>query len=144
MRLQKAALTVAGVIGVGIIAIGARFLLQPGESAAGFGMAPPPATDPYLAVKGVRDIGTGLVLLALLATRQSRAVGWAMLALSVIPIGDALIVLANDGSPVAAYGIHGGTAAVALAAAGVLLLRDRATRGSATAASSETVQAAST
>jgi hypothetical protein len=125
MRLQKAALAVAGVIGVGIIGIGTRFLLDPAASAAGFGVPAPAATDPYLAVKGVRDIGSGLILLALLATRQRRAVGWAMLAAASMPIGDALVVLAHGGPADVAYGIHGATAAVMVAAAGVLL-NDRA------------------
>lgn len=121
MRLQKAALAVAGVIGVGIIGIGTRFLLDPGASAIGFGVPAPAASDPYLAVKGVRDIGSGLILLALLATRQRRAVGWAMLAAASMPIGDALVVLAHGGPAYAAYGIHGATAAVMVAAAGVLI-----------------------
>ncbi|MDT7682790.1 MAG: hypothetical protein QOG57_3100, partial [Pseudonocardiales bacterium] len=90
---------VAGVIGVGIIAIGARFLLDPVAATAGFGVQPPPVTDPYLDVKGVRDIGAGLVLLALLATgrgaQRRRSVGAAMLAACVIPIGDVVIVLTH-------------------------------------------------
>ena len=126
MRLQKAALAVAAVIGVGIIAIGTRFLLDPAASAVGFGVPAPAPTDPYLAVKGVRDIGSGLVLLAMLATRRPRTVGWAMLAASSMPVGDALVVLAHGGPPATAYGIHGATAVVAIAAAAVLLRSEAA------------------
>jgi hypothetical protein len=42
MWLQRAALAVVGVIGVGIILIGTRFLLDPAASAAGFGVPVPP------------------------------------------------------------------------------------------------------
>ena len=121
MKTHKIADAVAGLVGVGIIAIGTRFLLAPGKAAAGFGVAPPTDTDPYLAVKGVRDIGSGLVLLALLASGQRRAVGVTLLAASAIPIGDALVVLDHHGSPATAYGVHGATAAIMLAAAGTLV-----------------------
>lgn len=117
---------VAGVIGAGIIGIGARFLLDPASATAGFGAAAPALTDPYLDVKGVRDIGTGLVLVTLLATGRGvarrRTVGAAMLAASVIPIGDAAIVLSHGGSPAVALGVHGVTAAVAIAGAATLLV----------------------
>jgi Domain of unknown function (DUF4267) len=69
----------------------------------------------------VRDIGSGLILLTLLALRQPRVVGWVTLAASFIPFGDALIVLAHGGPAYAAYGIHGATAVVAAAAAAVLI-----------------------
>jgi hypothetical protein len=121
MWLQRAALVVVGVIGVGIILIGTRFLLDPAAGAAGFGVPAPPADDPFLTVKGVRDIGSGLILLTLLALRQPRVVGWATLAASFMPFGDALTVLAYGGPAYAAYGIHGATAVVALAAAAVLI-----------------------
>jgi hypothetical protein len=121
MWLQRAALVVAGVIGVGITLIGLRFLLDPAASAAAFGVPAPAADDPFLAVKGVRDIGSGLILLALLALRRPRILGWVTLAASFIPIGDALIVLAYGGPAYAAYGIHGATAVVAIAAAVVLI-----------------------
>jgi hypothetical protein len=121
MWLQRAALVVAGIIGVGIILIGVRFLLDPVAAGAGFGVAAPPADDPFLAVKGVRDIGSGLILLTVLAMRLPRVLGWVTLAASFIPIGDALIVLAHGGPAYAAYGIHGATAVVAIAAATVLV-----------------------
>ena len=121
MWLQRAALGVAGVIGVGIIFIGLRFLLDPVAAGAAFGVPTPAAGDPFLAVKGVRDIGSGLILLTVLALRRPAVVGWVTLAASSMPIGDALIVLAHGGPASVAYGIHGATAAVAIAAAGVLI-----------------------
>jgi hypothetical protein len=38
MWLQRVALGIAGIVGVGIIVIGVRFLLVPVESAAGYGL----------------------------------------------------------------------------------------------------------
>ncbi|WP_433784740.1 DUF4267 domain-containing protein [Actinomycetospora sp. CA-101289] len=122
---EKIATGVAWLTGLGIAAIGTRFLLQPEASAAGYGAAAPTSGDPYLAVKGVRDIGSGLILLSLLSTGQHRAVGATLLAASVIPAGDAAIVLAHGGPAATAYGVHGGTAAAMVAAAAVILRRTR-------------------
>ncbi|WP_323184694.1 DUF4267 domain-containing protein [Streptomyces virginiae] len=66
----------------------------------------PPGGD-VLAVKGVRDIATGLVLLALLLTGQRRALGWAMAAITFVPAGDMVIVLTEGGPASHAYGVHG-------------------------------------
>jgi hypothetical protein len=123
--VRKLGYAVTVVVGVGIIWIGARYLLEPGVIAGTFGVPdPPPADDPFLLVKGVRDIVSGLIPLTLLAARQYRALGWALLASSVIPIGDALIVLSHGGSPATALGIHGLTAAVLIAGACGLLRGD--------------------
>ncbi|GAA0906583.1 DUF4267 domain-containing protein [Pseudonocardia zijingensis] len=126
MWMQRTALAAVGVIGVGIIAIGVRFLLDPAGAGAAFGVVPA-GDDPFLAVKGVRDIGSGLILLTLLALRLPRVLGWVTLAASFIPLGDALIVLANGGPAAVAYGVHGATAGVAIAAAAVLI-SERAAR----------------
>jgi hypothetical protein len=45
-----------------------------------------------------------------------------MAAASLIPIGDALIVLRSGGSRAVAFGIHGVTAVVMLAASAALLI----------------------
>jgi hypothetical protein len=121
MWLQRVALGIAGIVGVGIIVIGVRFLLVPVESAAGYGLPALAADDPFLAVKGVRDIGSGLVLLTVFAMRKLDVLGWAMLAASVMPLGDALVVLAHGGPAYAVYGIHGATAVAMMAAAAVLI-----------------------
>ncbi|MFB8762517.1 DUF4267 domain-containing protein [Nocardiopsis alba] len=106
-----------------IIVIGTRFLLAPESGAEGFGL--PSEAGPYLAAKGIRDIGTGLVGAVLLATRRFRAAGWALIALAWIPLGDAVAVLAWDGPGILAYAMHGGTAAVMIVV-GAVLVRVRA------------------
>ena len=128
--LTTLASIVSGVIGVGIILIGARFLLTPQAAAAGYGVpvGPPgaqtPSGSPYpwLYVKGVRDIASGIFIGILLAKRSPHLLGAFMAAASLIPVGDAVIVLRSGGTRTAAFGIHGTTAAVALAASAALLM----------------------
>jgi hypothetical protein len=128
--LTTIASIVSCVIGVGIILIGARFLGTPQTAAAGYGV-PVEAADeqtpgrdryPWLSVKGVRDIASGVFILILLANRASHLLGAFMAAASIIPVGDAVIVLRSGGTRAAAFGIHGATAAVILAASAALLM----------------------
>jgi Domain of unknown function (DUF4267) len=110
----------AGLTAVGIIFIGARFLLAPSTAAAGFGIAAwhdGGKADPYLPVKGVRDIASRLTAVILLAARMPHVLGWFELAASTIPIGDAIIVLRSNGPKATVYGVHGATAVVLLATA---------------------------
>ena len=113
----------SGLLGLGIILIGTRFLLAPRAAAAGFGIAIGQgggSADPYLSVKGVRDIASGLVALILLAAGTPHVLGGFLLAASIIPIIDAVIVLRRNGPKATAYGAHAATAAVMLAAAALL------------------------
>jgi hypothetical protein len=115
----------SGLLGLGIIFIGARFLLAPRAAAADFGIAIGPSgesVDPYLSVKGVRDIASGVVALILLAAGMPHVLGGFMLAASIIPVGDAIIVLRRGGPKATAYGVHAATAAVMLATAALLFI----------------------
>jgi len=128
--LTTIASIVSGVIGAGIIFLGARFLLVPRPAAAGYGVPVEPAGEqtpgrdpyPWLYVKGVRDIASGIFLWILLANRAPHLLGAFMAAASLIPVGDSVIVLRSGGTRAAAFGIHGATAAVMLAASAALLL----------------------
>lgn len=121
---------VAALSGLGITWIGSRYLLDPGGSAPTFGVPdPPPASDPFLLVKGVRDIGFGVVVLALLITRQRLGVGVALLGASIVPIGDASIVLGRGGPASTALGVHGATAAAMILGAVALLVPANTHRG---------------
>ena len=114
----------SGLLGAGIIVIGARFLVAPRAAAAAYGITPEqdgPASDPYLATKGVRDIASGVAVFLLLAAGKPHALGRYLAAASIIPIGDAITVLRGDGAKATAYGVHGTTAAVMLGTAGLLL-----------------------
>ena len=107
-----------------IIIIGARFLLAPRPSAAGFGVDVGPDAGrarACLAGKAVRDIGSGLIAFVLIVAAARQALGMFMLAAAVIPVGDALIVLRYNGPRILACAMHGGTAAVMLVIAALLL-----------------------
>ncbi|OXM56222.1 small membrane hydrophobic protein [Amycolatopsis thailandensis] len=107
-----------------VLYFGTGYVFFPETQTGGFGLPVMPSKgDPFLAIKGVRDIGTALVLLALLLLRNVRAVGWGLLALAFIPIGDMLIVLTHNGSPGAAFGIHGATAALMVLISALFLIR---------------------
>ena len=124
MTRTKLGYGLSGVLGAAIIAIGARFLVAPQAAAAGYGLTSEPdgaTSDPYLAVKGVRDIASGIVLFALLASNKPHILGRYLVAASTIPIGDAMLVLRRNGPKATAYGVHGTTAAAMQGAAALLL-----------------------
>ncbi|ONI71542.1 hypothetical protein BWI15_15305 [Kribbella sp. ALI-6-A] len=115
--LTTVATALAGLIGVGIIVIGARALRTP-QAAVGFGIPGTPTSDrtfeAWLSVKAVRDIASGLFVFVLIAVATPQVLAWFMLAAALIPVGDALIVLRSKGPKATAYGVHAATAAVML------------------------------
>jgi hypothetical protein len=115
------ALAVAVFACAAIIVLGARFLLTPRRATVDFGVAADNIRA-LAAIKGVRDITSGVVLLVVWAAGGSEALGWALVAAAVTPIGDAIIVRANAGKLGTALGIHGVTAALLVAAGLVLAL----------------------
>src|SRR5215813_7099777 len=107
----------AGLIGVGIVFIGARFILAPRAAAAGYGVQPDlgqRSVGAYLSVKGVRDIASGLFVFILMAAGATHLLGWIILAATIIPLADANIVRGNGGPNSIALGVHGLTAAIML------------------------------
>jgi len=123
--LTNIANVLAGLIGAGIIFIGARAFWAP-QAAVGFGIPGTPTEDrtfqAWLSVKAVRDIASGVFVFILLVAATPQVLGWFMLAASGIPVGDALIVLRSNGPKAAAYGIHGATAVVMLVISVLLLV----------------------
>lgn len=127
MVARRIANVLTVVIGVGIIAIGARFLIQPEASAAGFGVPewPHGTAAAYFDIKGIRDIVSGLVPLGLLITGHRRALAVALTAETVTPVGDMIVVLTHGGSAATALGIHGATAVLVALTAGLLFREHR-------------------
>ncbi|SEH88239.1 protein of unknown function [Mycolicibacterium rutilum] len=119
--MHTTALVITLVACIAIIAIGGRFLLQPRQATVAFGIAADNIRG-LTAIKGVRDITSGLVLLVIWAAAGPGPLGWTLLAASLTPIADAAIVLTNGGKLSAALGIHGLTAALLIAAGLVLAL----------------------
>ncbi|MFJ6571214.1 DUF4267 domain-containing protein [Streptomyces sp. NPDC091292] len=122
--LTNVASVLAGLIGAGIIFIGVSAFRAP-QGAVGFGIPDTPTDDrtfhAWLTVKAVRDIASGLFIFVLLLGATPHLLGWFLLAATVTPLGDALIVLRSNGPKTAVYGIHGATAAVMLTISVLLL-----------------------
>ena len=114
------ALGIASLVALGIIAIGTQYILTPTTATRSFGLPLPESganTASWLRLKGVRDITSGLAVLAFMAGGVPRGVGLILLVEAIIPMGDMLVVLAGKGSAGSAFGIHGLTAVFMVLAA---------------------------
>jgi hypothetical protein len=123
--MRVLAIGVALLVAVGIIAIGIQYVARPRAAMRSFGL--PLAEDgpnvaAWLRLKGVRDIASGLGVLAFMAWGDPRAVGILLLVEAVIPVGDMLTILTAKGSTRLALGMHGVTAALMASAAVVLMM----------------------
>ena len=111
------------IVSLGIIYVGLNYLFAPVKIAAGFGFTDvPDDADTFLNVKGGRDIGAGLIPLALMIYGDPHALGWVVLTAAVWPLFDMLIILRHRGKKAIAFGVHGLTCAVMVVAALLLLL----------------------
>jgi hypothetical protein len=116
---------VALLAALGIIAIGLMYLTDPRAATRSFGLPLPEAGANvawWLRLKGVRDIVSGLVVLAVMVWGGSRVLGIVLLMEALIPAGDLSLILAARGSTARAVGIHGATAVLMIAGAVPLLL----------------------
>ena len=110
-------LSLIGVIAAAVIFMGSNYLVSPDRVTGSFGLKLPAAdadTRAWLRLKGVRDVGAGFAVLALMVFADRRALGIAVLALAIIPFGDMAVVLGSGGSKASAFWIHGLTCAVML------------------------------
>jgi hypothetical protein len=85
------------LLGLGMVFIGARFLLAPRTGAEGYGVILPPADVDYafLYAKGIRDIFSGLLLTLFAGLGYDRPLAWVTLFGALIPTVDLTIVLAQ-------------------------------------------------
>jgi hypothetical protein len=83
------------LLGLGMIFIGLRFLLAPRAGAEGFGVFLPPADVHYAFhyAKGIRDVFSGLLLVAFAGLGYDRPLAWVLLLGALIPCVDAAVVL---------------------------------------------------
>ena len=117
-------LFLAALMGVAIIFIGGFYLISPERMTGSFGLKPPAPdadTRAWLRLKGIRDIVSGLVVLTLMVTTDTRTVGIALLVEAIVPLGDMSIVLGSGGSKSKAFSMHGVTCAGMLVV-GLLLI----------------------
>lgn len=117
-------MAITALAGLGILAIGVLYLAIPQAMAVNFGLpvVPDPDATPWLRLKGIRDLATGIVAFVLLLTAERHVLAGCLLAFTIVPLGDALTILGARGSRPVALLIHGSTAALMLAGAGALLL----------------------
>ena len=118
----------SGVIAVGITFIGARFLLAPRVAALSYGIPLASDRDRWLtAVKGVRDVTSGLLLAGALLSGVSAATRRLLAIETLIPLGDGAIVFSRfRWRRPGLLAMHWGTAAFAMLAAGLLASEDAA------------------
>lgn len=119
------AYVIAALVGVALVTVALRFFFVPEAAAKAFGVpgtASGADTGAYFSVKAIRDLATALAIFVLIALQDAQALGWVILAMAVIPIGDAAIVARRGGHPALSYAMHGGTAVVSVATALALLL----------------------
>ena len=117
-------LSLAVLVSVGIMVIGCFYVASPQRILGGFGLKPPAPdadTRAWLRLKGIRDVATGLILLAMMLTADWRLVGIVLLVEAVIPLGDMTNILLSGGRKATALSVHGVTCAVMLLA-GLLLI----------------------
>src|SRR5215471_14568194 len=111
------------VIPVGIIAIGINFILNPVGASTAFGIPiHDPAAFPFMWVKGIRDIFSGLVILTFLRRGDRRTTGILFAIAIFIPFGDGLVILRHLGFAWPIY-MHWGTALYMTIVAAFLLRR---------------------
>lgn len=123
--IHSFALGIALLVALAIIAIGVQYVARPFTAMRSFGLPLPengPNTAWWLRLKGVRDIASGLIVLAFMMWGTPSAVGLVLLVEAIIPAGDMLVVLAANGPAKSALGIHGLTAAIMLMAAIPLII----------------------
>ena len=114
------AIGLALLVALGIIVIGMQYVASPRAATQSFGLPlPEDGTNVawWLRLKGVRDIVSGLAVLALMTWVGPRAVGIILMVEAFIPLGDMLLILAAQGSTKHALGIHGLTAVLMIVAA---------------------------
>jgi hypothetical protein len=114
------------VIPVGIIAIGINFILNPVGASTAFGIPiHDPAAFPFMWVKGIRDIFSGLVVGSFLWRGDPRTTGILLAIAILIPLGDGLVILSHRGFAWPIY-MHWGTALYMTIVAAFLLRRKAA------------------
>jgi hypothetical protein len=108
------------------LAIGARYVATPMAAATrSFGL---PCSENgantawWLRLKGVRDIVSGLNVLAFMAWGAPRGIGMILLVEAIIPVGDTALISAAKGCTKSAFGVHGLTAALMVLAATPMMI----------------------
>jgi len=123
----KISYAIAFLTGLGMIFIGVRFFLAPEVATAGFGIHFNANGDySFDHIKGIRDIFSGLIICAFVLLNERRALGVTLLAGTIIPVNDMLIVLSKSYNGVAQAMPHI-MAIIICAVFGIILLATKQT-----------------
>lgn len=110
------------LIPVAIIGIGINFILNPVGASAGYGIPMhDPAVFPFMWIKGIRDMFSGIVILAFLLAKDRRTTAILYTLAILIPVGDGFVILGHLGFAPAIF-IHWGTALYMTVVAAFLLI----------------------
>ncbi len=86
----------ACLLGLGMIFLGTRFFFAPEAATAGFGIHYNAGGDySFHYIKGIRDIFSGILLCGFVLLKQRQTVGVTLLAGTIIPVNDMLVVLSK-------------------------------------------------
>ena len=107
-------------LGVMVTLVGVVLLVAPKTAAALYGLPESQGDPVWQHVAGLRELTAGVLILALAASGQRRALGYLMLALAPIPIGDFVLAVQHDAGLIAFQHAPGGPGMIVL---GVVLLR---------------------
>ncbi len=109
-RISSPIRLVSLLIGAGLVFIGGRFLLAPEAGETGFGLHYAQPNYAFHFIKGIRDVFSGLLIFSFAWQHLRRPLLVTLLAGSIIPVADMLIVWQTPDSNRWAMLIHGGTA----------------------------------
>jgi hypothetical protein len=93
----KISYSVAFLLGLGMIFLGARFFLSPEIATGGYGIHFNAHGDySFDYIKGIRDVFSGLLICVFVLLNERRSLGVTLLAGTLIPVADVLIVLSKS------------------------------------------------
>jgi hypothetical protein len=110
-------LSLSVLVSLAIFVIGCFYVVSPERVLGSFGLNPPAsdaATRSWLRLKGIRDIASGLAVLTVMLTTDSRTVGIILLVFAIIPFGDMSNILVSGGRKATALSVHGVTCTMML------------------------------
>lgn len=118
-------IAIAFLTGLGLIFIGARFLIAPEAAEISYGIHFNENGDySFHYIKGIRDLLSGLLICVFVLSKQTKALGTFLLLGTMVPVVDMLIVLSKSyNSP--AQAVPHVSAIVACFSLGLILLRKK-------------------
>ena len=94
---KRISIAIAFLTGLGLIFIGARFLIAPETAEAGYGIHFNEQGDySFHYIKGIRDLFAGVLICILVLSRKMKALGITLFIGTIIPLVDMLVVLSKD------------------------------------------------